>query len=121
MPDGCGNIGTLSDLENFIQRRKYLIGFRALVRKVNPAIAPRDFRQFDQFVSRSKPARHILKRRADPKRALLHRPCEQLTHLFEFTRSYRTIVLSDHIRAQSSRADECAQIDGRPGPLEMPK
>ena len=97
-----------------------LRALRSLVREVDAAVARGDFGELDDLVGRGEPVGHVLQRRAEAERALLHRLRDELLHLLEFRRRRRPIVLADDVVANAAGADERADVDRRTRPLLEP-
>ena len=113
MPDFCRNARAPGNRKHLIERLEDLRPFRALVREVHAAVARGHLRQLDDLVGRGEPIGNVLKRRAQPERALLHRLGDKPAHLVKLRGRGRTIVLADDVIANAPGADECAEIDRR--------
>ena len=85
----------------------------SLMREVDAAVACGDLGQLDDLVGRRKAIGHVLERRAEAERALLHGLRDDLPHLVELSRCRTAIVLADDVVAHTARADERRDVDRR--------
>ncbi len=93
VPDLGRDARALGDGEHLVERGKHLVALRALVGDVDAAVARRHLGQRDQLVGRREPIGHVLQRRAQPERSLLHRLGHQLLHLRQLVRGGRRFAL----------------------------
>ncbi len=120
MPDLRRNRGALGDREHFVERLEDASAFRALMREIHAAVPRGDLRELDDLVSRCEAIGHVLQRRAEPERALLHRLRDQLPHLLELGCRCGTVGFADHVVANAARAHQRGDVDRRPRSILEP-
>ena len=59
MPNGCGDLRTLRNGEDFVERGENLIALGTLVSEINAVVLASDLGEFNDFVGRGKDARNI--------------------------------------------------------------